>query len=50
MRFSLQQQDTSRGFCITRSAASPQHGQKPDKQALKLSEPRSFKPPASAQT
>lgn len=38
------QQDPSIGFSIPRSAATPQHGQKPPPEAPKAKEPRSFKP------
>jgi len=40
----FQQQDRMAGFSIPRSAASPQHGQKPANEPLKLREPRSYTP------
>lgn len=43
MSFSLPQQDPSAGFCIPRSAATPQHGQKAH-EAAKPKEPRTFQP------
>ena len=44
MPFVLQQQDPISGFCVPKSVASPQHGQKADKKALTAPEPRSFRP------
>ncbi|MGA0607471.1 hypothetical protein ACO2Q0_15885 [Phenylobacterium sp. VNQ135] len=44
MTHGLQQQDTLVGFCIPKSAASPQHGQKPPEKPVKSREPRSFTP------
>lgn len=38
------QQDRSANFSFPKSAAAPQHGQKPDKAAAKGREPRSFQP------
>jgi len=41
----LEQQDPSVNFNIPKSAATPQHGQKPDREKkAKLLEPRSFEP------
>lgn len=40
----FQQQDRFAGFSIPRSAASPQHGQKPAPEPLTSPEPRSCKP------
>jgi hypothetical protein len=41
----FQQQETGLNFCIPKSAASPQHGQKADKtKAAPIREPRSFQP------
>jgi hypothetical protein len=40
----FQQQDPGLGFCIPRSAATPQHGQKPDKKDAKIKPPRSCQP------
>ena len=44
MTHGFQQQDTSLGFSMPRSAASPQHGQQPDTTKAKAPEARSFKP------
>lgn len=49
MTHGFQQQDTALGYSIPRSAASPQHGQKPAAaqpatKAPKPKEPRSFEP------
>lgn len=38
------QQDPSANFSFPKSAAAPQHGQKPDKKTAKAREPRSFQP------
>jgi hypothetical protein len=38
------QQDRSVNFCFPKSAPAPQHGQKPDKAAIKAKEARSFQP------
>lgn len=38
------QQDPSANFTFPKSAATPQHGQKPDKKVAKLKEQRSFQP------
>lgn len=38
------QQDPSVNFCFPKSAPAPQHGQKADKIATKIKEPRSFQP------
>lgn len=41
----FQQQDETLNFCIPKSAATPQHGQKPDKtKATPVRQPRSFQP------
>ena len=40
----FQQQDRGLGFCIPKSAAMPQHGQKPAEKPLNVREPRSHKP------
>lgn len=40
----LPQQDTLAGFCIPKSAATPQHGQKPAQKPVKVRQPRSFLP------
>lgn len=40
----FQQQDQMASFSPPRSAATPQHGQKPDKEAAKIKPPRSFQP------
>jgi len=43
MPIGLPQQDPGIGFCVPKSVASPQHGQKADHKAVKrLQEPRSF--------
>lgn len=44
MTRSLDHQTTTTGFAIPRSAAKPQHGQKADKTAKPVREPRSFQP------
>ena len=45
MPISLPQQDHSSGFCIPKSVASPQHGQKADRNTVTgLNENRSFQP------
>ena len=44
MTHGFQQQDTLVGFTIPKSAASPQHGQKPAPATLNVREPRSFTP------
>ena len=44
MTHRFEQQDPSVNFSFPKSAATPQHGQKPDKKAVKLKEPRSFQP------
>ena len=41
----FQQQDSAQNFCIPKSAAMPQHGQKPDKtKAAPIRQPRTFNP------
>ena len=40
----FQQQNTSLGFQIPKSAPAPQHGQKADAKTLKVREPRSYAP------
>ena len=45
MTHGFQQQDTALNFCIPKSAATPQHGQKADKaKATPVREPRTFEP------
>ena len=45
MTHGFQQQDPTLNFCIPKSAASPQHGQKPDKvKAAPVRESRTFQP------
>lgn len=44
MPHQFEQQDASANFTLPKSAATPQHGQKADKKAVKLREPRSFQP------
>lgn len=44
MTHGFQQQNQMANFTIPKSAPSPQHGQKPDKKAAKLKEPKSFQP------
>lgn len=45
MTHGFQQQNAGLGFCIPRSAATPQHGQKADpKQAPPAAPSRSFEP------
>ena len=47
MTHGFQQQDPAKGFTIPKTAAAPQHGQKPDRvaaPAAKTREPRSFEP------
>jgi hypothetical protein len=39
-----QQQATDRNLNFSKSAPTPQHGQKADKQVLKRAEPRTFSP------
>ena len=38
------QQDRSANFSFHKSAPAPQHGQKPDREAARLKEQRSFQP------
>jgi hypothetical protein len=40
-----QQQATQRNLNFSKSAPTPQHGQKPDPQALQRPEPRTLAPP-----
>jgi len=40
----FQQQDPGIGYAVPKSVASPQHGQPPPKQPLKIREPRVIKP------
>lgn len=40
----LDQQSTTGGFVVPRSAAKPQHGQKSEKPPAPVREPRSFQP------
>jgi hypothetical protein len=40
MTHGFQQQDPAAGFCIPKSAATPQHGQKPDNKTAKAKPPR----------
>lgn len=40
----FQQQSQHQNVVFPKSAAAPKHGEKPDKNCLKNSEPRSFKP------
>ncbi|WP_165837079.1 hypothetical protein [Phenylobacterium hankyongense] len=44
MTHGFQQQDSTAGFCIPKSAATPQHGQKADTKTAKAKPPRSFEP------
>lgn len=46
MTHGFEQQDPLKGFTIPKSAATPQHGRKPDKAAkpAKVREARSFEP------
>jgi hypothetical protein len=45
MTHGFQQQDTALNFCVTKSAVTPQHGQKADKiKAAPVREPRTFEP------
>jgi hypothetical protein len=44
MTHGFQQQDSALGFSIPKSAATPQHGQKPPARAPEPKEPSSFKP------
>jgi len=45
MTHGFQQQDEALTFCIPKSAATPQHGQKADKaKAVPVREPRAFEP------
>lgn len=44
MTHGLQQQNTQFGICFPKSAATPQHGQKPPPKPLPVREPRSYKP------
>lgn len=44
MPLRFQQQDQTTTFSPPRSAATPQHGQKADKEATKIKPPRSFQP------
>ena len=45
MTHGFQQQDEALTFCIPKSAATPQHGQKADKaKAVPAREPRTFEP------
>lgn len=44
MTHGFQHQDQAAHFTATRSAASPQHGQKCDEAVVKLKEKRSFEP------
>lgn len=40
----FQHQNQQTNFALPKSAATPQHGQKPDKKASNMKEGRSFKP------
>jgi hypothetical protein len=40
----FQQQDMGSKFVVTKSAATPQHGQRAEKRDAEVREPRSFKP------
>ena len=41
----FQQQDPALNYCVTKSAATPQHGQKPDKaKAAPVRQPRAVQP------
>jgi hypothetical protein len=40
----FQQQDTAIGFCIPKSCATPQHGQKPDRKTAQGHAPRAVQP------
>ena len=40
----FQQQDQMVNFSLPKSAATPQHGQKADKQATRIKETRTFQP------
>ena len=44
MTHGFQQQDPGVGFCIPKSAATPQHGQKPDKKGVAAKPPRTVQP------
>jgi hypothetical protein len=44
MAHPFQDQDPSVNFAFHKSAATPQHGQKADKEKAKIKEPRSFEP------
>ena len=44
MTHGFQQQNPSSNFTIPKACASPQHGQKADKDVAKLKEKRSFEP------
>jgi len=44
MTHGFQQQNPAQTFAFTRSAATPQHGQKASDKPLPVREPRSYKP------
>ena len=44
MTHGFQQQNSMLGVSFPKSAAAPQHGQKPPKKPLPVREPRSYKP------
>jgi hypothetical protein len=44
MTHGFQQQDPGLGYAMPKSAASPQHGQKPPEKPLPVREPRTYKP------
>jgi hypothetical protein len=44
MTHGFQQQDTGLGYAFPKSAATPQHGQKPAEKPLPVREPRACKP------
>lgn len=44
MTHGFQQQDPGLGYATQKSAATPQHGQKPPAKPLKVPDPRTFTP------
>jgi hypothetical protein len=44
MTHGFQQQDAAAGFCIPKSAVTPQHGQKPEPTKVRPKPPRAFEP------
>ena len=44
MTHGFQQQNPGLGYSVVKSAATPQHGQKPTEKPLPEREPRSYKP------